>query len=264
MKTVVRLMLVVVLLALAVPLFPAGAQDGGEEDELLAPEMSAIYFQTADGGSFVDNGDGTYTLTLEGVGAEITWIMTEPTLAVQTINNTNFNAHWNAAEGLVTDAVLGIEGFNIHLTLSMPTYDEATGVQTFVATVNQIVPAVESKDEPELPMTFDSAKLSIAWTVDFQSGLVLGVNAMYEGMRATPEECAAAQKQWNDYLTWDAAKKAEYIAARNTCRGRDGTTDAALKQTACQLSETINAERLAASASITPVTTLLGTECTSS
>ena len=67
MKTIVRLMLVVVLLVLAVPLFPAGAQDGGEGDEVLAPEMSAVYFQTATAGSFADNGDGTYSVTITGL-----------------------------------------------------------------------------------------------------------------------------------------------------------------------------------------------------
>lgn len=250
-------MIFVLLLAVMLPLVPASAQDEGDE-LIAAPEASAVYFLSAASGSFADQGDGTYLLTLEGVDENIVWIMAQPVLAMSTLNNVNLNNHWANAEALTTDAVLEVDGMNVMLTLSSPTFE--AGVQTFVATVGEIV-APEGVKEPELPLTFEAVHLSIAWTIDFQDGLVGGIQAMYEGLRATPEECAAAQAEWDAYSTWRTAKTAEYVAASNTCRGRDGTTDPALKAAACDQKAVLAAELNAAAANIAPTATLLANEC---
>lgn len=255
MKALVRLTVMLVVVALVLPLATVGAQ-GGEGDELLAPEISAVYFQTATSGAFADNGDGTYTLTLEGVGPEIVWIMNTPVLSVQRLDNTNFNTQWGSAEGLEGEAVLEINGLNVLLTLSAPTYDGAA-VQTYQAVVTDIVAAEETKDAPELPMSFENAYLSIVWSVDFQNGLVAGIEAMYEGMRATPEQCAAAQTAWNNFLAWDAVKKAEYQAASVVCYG----SDLATQQSGCDQMKAIQQERNAAIKAVTPSVLLLATEC---
>jgi hypothetical protein len=253
MKTLVRFIMFVALLSLVLPLAAVGAQEGSGEDQLVAvPEISAVYYLSAASGSFADQGDGTYLLTLEGVGPEVIWIMTAPSLAIQQQNNVNLNAQWTAAEGLTTDAVIEAAGLNISMTLAAPVYDEATGVQTFVATVTDIT-APEGVKEPAVPATFDAANLSLVWSMEFQNGLVGGIQAMYAGMRATPEECAAAQQQWNDYNTWATAKYQEFNTASYACWQGD--------KAACSTANAIVAEINARYATVSGLPAYLNAEC---
>lgn len=252
MKNVIRLFAVVLLVVLVLPLVPVSAQDGGEGEGLVASEATAVYFQTATAGSLADNGDGTYTLTLQGVGAQVAWIMSAPSMAIQQQSNVNLAKQWAAAEGLSTGAVLQVGDLNIQLTLTAPAYDEATSTETYVATVGEIA-APEGVKEPELPTSFDAASLSVAWSIEFQNGLVDGVTAMYEGMRATPEECAAAKQQWADFQTWWNAKSTEYNAAVKLCLAGDSAQ--------CTTAKSIAAERSAKYASMQWLPTYINANC---
>jgi hypothetical protein len=261
MKNVLRLMVVVLLVALVLPLVPVSAQDGGEGGAALAPEMVAVYLQPATAGSLTDNGDGTYALALQGVAPEITWIMSSPALAIQQQSSVNLAKQWAAATDLVADAVLQVGDLNIVLTVTAPAYDEAAQSQTYVATVVEIV-APEGVKEPDLPTSFDVANLSIAWTVDFQAGLVTGIEAMYEGMRVPGSpECLKAQSDWSAYQAWDIQKSNEQEIAMQTCYGWDGTTDAAKKTAACTLMNSILAERRAKAKQMASTSTYLNTQC---
>jgi hypothetical protein len=251
MKSVNRLLVVVLLIALALPLIPAAAQDGGEGEELTATVV-AVYFQTASAGSFADNGDGTYILTLQGIDPQVVWLVSNPALAIQQQNNANLARQWAAAEGLIANAVLQVGDLNIQLTLTSPAYDETAMTETYAATVVEIV-APEGVKEPELPTSFEAANLSISWSVDFQSGLVLGIDAMYQGMRATPEECTAAKQQFNDWKAWDAQQYTLQQQAAAACAAGDAA--------ACQTKKEIMISRGAANRAILPVLQMINTQC---
>ena len=199
MKTVARLVIVALIAALMLPVAVVGAQGGSSE------EISAVLYQTAESGSFADNGDGTYALMLDDAAMEIVWLISTPTLQVYGWDARSLSANWGAAEGLETDAVLATEGLNIHLTLSAPVYDEEAGTQSFTAVVGEIEEFEESKDGPSLPESFGIADLSIRWSVEFQNNLVEGVNARFEGTRGPTDSCAEALDWWMTYLTWDPA-----------------------------------------------------------
>jgi hypothetical protein len=51
-------------------------------------------------------------LSLRGVGPDVVWIMTTPSLAILQNNMVNLNAQWVAAGGLSTDAAIevGVNG----------------------------------------------------------------------------------------------------------------------------------------------------------
>jgi hypothetical protein len=254
MKTVVRLMLVALLLVVALPLTSVSAQDNPEDTLVAAPELSAVYYLSAASGSFADQGDGTYLLTLEGVGPEIVWLASYPGLRVYRLSTENLAINWGAGpEGLSADAVLETAGLNIQMLLSSPTYDATAGTQSYVASVVNIITVEDTKEPPELPATFDNAALSIAWTVEFENGLVAGIQVRYEGLRATPEECAAALQSWNDYVVWDQQKAAEQAAAQLACSQGDAA--------ACTTANNIAQERKIAGIRIYNVKILLATQC---
>ncbi len=258
MKNVARVLILVLLVALLAPMTVSNAQDG-EGDPLVAVEISAVYFQSAASGSLVDNGNDTYTLTLNEVGPSILWLASMPAPKIQELNLEPFAASWAASPDLSAEAALSAAGVDVELTLSAPSYDAEANSITYVATVVSYAAVDGSK--ADLPESFDAANLSIAWSFDFQGGLVAGTMVRYEGVRATPEQCAAAQQSWNDYSAWRAAKTAEYKAASDTCRGRDGTTDPALKAAACDLKSQLADELNVAAAGIEPTLTLLVNEC---
>jgi hypothetical protein len=251
MKTIVRFTIIALLLAVIVPILPASAQEGDQLTGASTP-ITAVYFQSATAGSFADQGDGTYLLSLEGVAPEIVWLVTTPALGVETMDLSNLNAQWAAAESLQTEAVLEVGDLNVHLMLSAPTYDAASGVQTYTSTVVSIS-APEGVKEPDLPASFDGANLSIVWSLDFQSSLMGGIEALFAGVRATPEECAAAQTAFNDFIAWYLAQQPQVQSLGQACNAGDQASCAAAKQ----LADQVNAAYIA----IYPTITLLNTQC---
>lgn len=252
MKTIVRTLVVISLLVVALPLSLATAQDGGEV-YTVAPSITAVYFVPAASGTFVEQ-DDAYLLTLEGVGPEIDWIMTAPTLSIRTFNNDNFVTHWAANEELVANAVLQVDGLNVMLSLSSPAYDVDTGVQTYVAVVDDIVAPADIK-EPELPMAFEAVNLSIGWTDAFQEGLIIGIEAMYEGLRATPRQCARAYSQYLYYqYVWLPPRLSAHDNLIWPCLDGDAA--------ACQLMSEISMEMAFKQMEMAPVIEMINNECT--
>lgn len=252
MKTIVRTLVVISLLVIALPLSLANAQDGGET-YTTTPVISAVYYIPATAGTF-EEVDDVYLLTLEGVELGIDWIMTSPMLSIRTFNNDNLTAQWAANDELAANAVLQVDDLNVMLTLSSPTYDVDTGVQTYVAVVGDIVAPADVK-EPELPMAFEAVNLSIEWTNAFQEGLLIGIDEMYEGVRATPAECAHARNEYRQYQDhWLPPRIAAHDALIWPCLGGDGA--------ACQLMSQISMEMAFKSMEMAPVLAMINTECT--
>jgi len=173
------------------PSIPVRAQEG---DESVA-DITAVYYLSAESGSFADNGDGTYTLTLEGSPANFVWLINDPVLRVYRLGTQSVVDNWAASEGLVAEAMLEADQLNAHLELNAPTFDGS--VLTFVATVSDVTTVEDTKDEPSLPETFGAANLSIRWTVEFQTGLATGVMTRFEGVRVMPADCDQALTTWN-------------------------------------------------------------------
>jgi hypothetical protein len=250
MKVSLRTIILALLIVVLLPILPVGAQDGGDEQAILAPTISAVYYLSATSGSFADQGDGTYLLTLDGVGEDIGWIVTQPSLALGTVSNVNLNAQWAAADGLVADAVLQVGGLNVMVTLSSPTYDSAT--QTYIVAVGDIV-SFEGVKEPDLPTTFDAANLSIAWSLEFEDGLITGIQAMYTGMRATPEQCQASQNTYNSLRTQYYQINSDLSTAFKACQGGDAA--------ACDKAKTLQAQLYSVQQSLTTTSTFLRSQC---
>ncbi|MBN2305618.1 MAG: hypothetical protein JXQ72_14135 [Anaerolineae bacterium] len=250
MKTLARFTVIVLLIALVLPIASVGAQGGGD-DEALAPDVAAVFYQAATAGSFEAMDDGSYTLTLEGVGENIIWLVSYPGMQVYTMPAMLFNDDWGANPELMANAVLEVDDLNIELILSAPTY--ADGVQTYVAIVENIIEPVETKDGPELPMMFADANLAIEWSLDFHNGLVAGIDARYEGARATPEECTAAKTAVNEWLVWDQQKAVEQNNARAVCSSGDAA--------ACDLQTSIAIERYLTRQGMIPVIKVAYNEC---
>lgn len=195
MKFLVRLIAVVMLFALVLPALPTGAQDGQDTDDPLA-ENGGLYIQSAVSGTFAANGDGTQTLTLQGVGPQIVWVMGGSAMTVRYSDVVIFSLDWAATPDLSTPAVLAVDKLNILMTLKAPIYEATTQTQTYVATVTSITTTEDTKDEPALPPSFDLAYLSIASSSAFLEGLVAGAQVGLEGMRSG--SCSAEEQQCHD------------------------------------------------------------------
>jgi hypothetical protein len=259
MKSVARLVIVMVLFALVLPIASISAQEG--EDDVVYAEPAGTYWLTAASGSFADQGDGAYLLTLESVAAQVRWISTAPALSMAMLDNANLNAQWAASEGLVTDALLSAEGLDIHMVIGSPVYDGAASVQTYAVTDVTVTDPTGEDKEPELPMTFGEAELLISWNLAFQSGLLQGTLVMYEGVRVTPEECAEAQAKLDEYTAWFSPTFRDWQLARSTCKGWDGTTDTAVKAAACAVANDLKAQMDARYAEVSPYITILNSGC---
>lgn len=99
--------LVLLSLALLILIVPTlGAQDSAaEENSVIAP--SIIMAQEASSGVLVDNGDDTYTLTLEGVDESLPYLMDDaeaPDGGV--LESAKLLDAWAAVEGLASEGAV--------------------------------------------------------------------------------------------------------------------------------------------------------------
>lgn len=215
MKLLVRLIVVVMLFAVMLPALPTGAQDGQGTDDPLS-EDSGLYIQSAVSGTFADQGDGIQTLTLQGVGPQMVWVMDGSAMAVRYIDVVKFSLDWAAMPDLSAQAVLAVGPLNILMTLKAPAYDAATQTQTYAAAVTSITTTEDTKDDPPLPASFDLAYLSIASSSAFLEGLVAGAQTGLEGMRG--QSCAEEEQECHaasDAVT--LAKNAYQAAVKAGC-----------------------------------------------
>jgi len=214
MKTIARILVVIVVLAAVLPLASVSAQEGEGVQSVVG--VSGVYFYSAASGSFAEQDDGMYLLTLEGVGPNIIWILQEPYLSSQNLSSANLVDQWAASEGLEGQAVLQIGNLNVSMMLSAPTYDADNEIQTFTANVTSVISLAGDEKEPAVPESFEAATLTIAWTTAFQEGLLQGIEVLYEGVRALT--CDEALNAYNDYSAWITPKVNEKVTYTLQCR----------------------------------------------
>ncbi|MBN1565342.1 MAG: hypothetical protein JXA10_15965 [Anaerolineae bacterium] len=168
MKHLFRILILISLIGIALPLATINAQDDLPpipEEDLIVSAL-AVYYQSANSGEFVDNGDDTYTLTLNAADPQITIINTALPLSVSQLDTFGFMTNWAAAGDISVEATLQVDDLNIRLILSQPTYDLETLTQTFVATVVEVVSLAGA--EGTLPKKgFTLATLAFAPAEDF-------------------------------------------------------------------------------------------------
>jgi len=171
------------LLLLVVP--SALAQDAATEETVLPPTI--IMVQEATSGVLVDNGDGTYTLTLEGVSEQLPYLMDNaenPDAGI--LETAKVMDAWAVVEGLTAeDAVLQIPEATVLVTLSAPVFDFISGSVSYTAIVEGVVQE-EGAEEIPLPEVFEETTLYILAFEEFWTGLAEGYDTL--GLRA-PKEC---------------------------------------------------------------------------
>lgn len=188
MKFSLRVLILVIVLVAALPVSLVTAQDGGEDDVMLMAVGS--YLQSAEGGEFVDNGDGTYTLTLDGVAEEMLYMANVPVPSLRTTPTWSFVSNWAAVADLTADAVLETGLLNIRLELSTPAYEN--GTLSFTATVTELVALAELEEGVELALPdkgFGAARLLIVPTIEFQMARVQAIDPAEGDVRGSRPGC---------------------------------------------------------------------------
>lgn len=170
------------LLLLVVP--SALAQDAAEEEVVLTPVI--IMAQEATSGVLVDNGDGTYTLTLEGVSEDLPYLLDSDTPDAGVLETAKVMDAWAVVEGLTAEgAALQTPEATVLVTLSAPVFDFISGSVSYTAVVEGVVQE-EGQPEVALPEVFEEATLYILASQEFWAGLAEGYEEL--GLR-DPKEC---------------------------------------------------------------------------
>lgn len=189
--------LVLLSLALLILIVPTlGAQDSAaEENSVIAP--SIIMAQEASSGVLVDNGDDTYTLTLEGVDESLPYLMDDaeaPDGGV--LESAKLLDAWAAVEGLASEgAVLQTPEATVLVTLSAPVFDFISGSVSYTVIVEGVVQE-EGAPEVLLPEVFEESTLFIIVSEEFWAGLAEGYEIL--GLR-DPKECRRCDPDPSEY-----------------------------------------------------------------
>ena len=172
MKTRSRIGLVLLILALILPLTPAGAQEEVE----IAEDLSGFYTVNATSGALAPNdGDETYTLTLQGVPETLAVVVDKPYLFAWRVSTLFLIGNWAAAPGdLEASAVLEVDGVTVWLTLTAPAYDDEAQTLSFTAQVTGVYNEDDTK-ETKAPESFETAALFIYTDHDFEASLLAGL-----------------------------------------------------------------------------------------
>lgn len=182
-------------LALLLLLIPSALAQEASEEVVIEP--SIIMTQEASSGVLVDNGDGTYTLTLEGVDESLPYLIDNgdaPDAGV--LETAKVMDAWAAVEGLsVQGAVLQTADATVLVTLSAPVFDFISGSVSYTASVDAIVQE-EGAPEVALPEVFEETTLYILVSEEFWAGLAEGYETL--GLR-DPKECRKCDPDPEDY-----------------------------------------------------------------
>lgn len=164
MKTLVRVILIVLFIILALPLVPAGAQESSP--------ITLLLYQRASSGSLTDQGDGTYSLTMTDV-SDTLFLQSAP-MDFNRFSTPLIVNGWTHVENVQpVEARLETGSYGLSLQLSGPSYDEATASVSYVAQVTAVTnsdPNV-NPDKIEIPNTFDLADLLIQMNNDLYTGI---------------------------------------------------------------------------------------------
>jgi hypothetical protein len=172
-----RLTVFIFIVLMMLPLMLASAQEGSFPEDTFGAVV-----QTARSGSFDDNGDGTYTLTLNGVREFATIFFATPSVVTARYDTTSLLNDWSAREEgeeqLFGQAVLELENMSVNMDVTATDYD--AGVFTYSAIITDII--TDAKDD-ELPDTFEEAALFVIVDKDLADGLQAGRTYFRENHR---------------------------------------------------------------------------------
>lgn len=155
-------------------------------------DSSSLFILNAESGALQDNGEGQFSLTLTGADT-YSWFsesIPEGELAMDAGrgDTQSLVAGWEAApESLVAPtAVLLVDDISVELSLSVPTYDEASATISFEATLIafNISEEVDAK-KYVLPPTFENTTLFIRADAAFINDLATGASTLEGSTRGS-------------------------------------------------------------------------------
>lgn len=185
MKSITRIVVIMLLALLAISVSLVAAQT-----ETVSDEIAGIATQVSLNGNLVDNGDDTYTLTLEEVGSFASWALSSPSFRSVLYPTEQFALDWSSAPELSVEAVLQFQSSadvtlledafeaTLNMVISSPAFDPETNTLTYIATIdmNSIEGIAAVKGEITLPETlsFENAGLFVIMNDGFLESLVQG------------------------------------------------------------------------------------------
>ena len=194
MKNVFRFMMVLALLAAS--LMVVAAQD--DVEIVIDPATSGVFTQDITSGTWVDNDDETFTLTINDVAEYTDWVFIAPNVDAGQFETLFLSNFWGAVDGLSATATLRTDNVTAVLTLTSPVLDLEANTLSYTATVDNIFFtdldfALENdKATPELAAEFSDATLSIIADADFITGINEGeAVAQFRGPSSTSKSCSA-------------------------------------------------------------------------
>lgn len=154
-------------------------------------EVSGFYVATAMSGTLEESGDGVYQLTLEGVPANLTWMVSAPEYFAGGYETSVFAAEWSANVDvpLTATAMLQLEDVTLRMTAGMASYDPMSSTFTLQVSNVEAFPVEEpdSKDKKgsDIPEEFETSSLIIVVDNAFDAGMAMGSQILEEEGRVT-------------------------------------------------------------------------------
>ncbi|MCU0498568.1 MAG: hypothetical protein MUF87_14550 [Anaerolineae bacterium] len=193
--TLLGVLLMLLLLAPMMVMFAQTEEPAATEEADEASEIVALIVQSADFATFIDNGDGTYELTLDGVSENTDYLQEAPELDAGTITTINFAQAWETLpELVVTDAVLQSDTLVLTLDLQLMFFDPLAGTLSYTATVTSVVTVGEAPADPVateeamiVPETLEGVTLFLTTNDAFWSELAGAFEAL--GLRYGQVQC---------------------------------------------------------------------------
>lgn len=175
-----KLLMVGLVLVLAVASTVVSAQGDIYESPTTFEDLSGVYISEFAAGTLTDNGDGSFSLALDGLAENTKNVTTTPWQSVDRINSQLLYRAWIAlADAPALGASLETEGFIAQLTLTTPAFDGDT--LTFSAEVAGINTFGDDKVDTEF---FDESSLYLTYDNTLAQAIAEGYVMLSEGVRS--------------------------------------------------------------------------------
>lgn len=162
----IRMLALVFVLALFASL--SLAQDAETADSDLAGAL----VQVVPSASLVDNGDETWTLTLNEVSSYSSLVLSSPSFFASNYPLIDIELDWSFAEDLTAEAVIIADEGSFELTLGAPVFNMDENTFSYVVTALVYTPATvdpKAKGPAETPSTINNLSLILNIDNDFLS-----------------------------------------------------------------------------------------------
>lgn len=199
---------VVILLILAcmIPTISAQTDSSGE---VAGEDVYGVIFFDSSQGELVENRDGTYTLTMQGVPQMVPyWMVTPAFMPLPTeilgpspaADNSSagifivaamINA-WRLNDELYAEGWLVTRDSTVHVLLYEPDHYPTTGELTFTVDVIDVFAPPDAKGERVPPRAFRDGMLSVTLDYELMMGLEVGLMVALDDLRWT---CSGTERQ---------------------------------------------------------------------